>query len=347
MFNKNHLGYLLRDISWMRRVHVLEYKLRSRGRKLRGPFPLFAKVELDQRCNLNCEMCQRTKIVSNTHLTLENFKYIIDKLGSGLVQCDIHGYGESLINKNWPEMFEYLNKKGILIGCVTNGTLLDSDEIRRKILSYHPRRIRFSIDAADKETFERIRRGADFDKVKTNFTHLVELRNEMYPTGRNRPSIDIYCTLTTKLLSQIEPMIKLKDEWHADMLTFSDIAWNNQFGTSTFENSIRENLRFSEIDKIINDHKRKDVLFHIRVDDYRTCDYPMQHIYVDATGDIYPCTCTPGFIKPLGNIYKINNIREFYQSKVYNDFRYKSKLGTEDSHSCRRCLQWSADCSKL
>lgn len=347
---KRWLAYLLRDISLRKKLKVIEWVLRHN--KLRGPFPLYSKIELSQRCNLNCEMCQRTKVVGNTELTIEQFKEIVDKLGSGLIQSDIHGYGESLMNLDYIDMLKYLKEKGILISVVTNGTLLDTDEKRRELLELRPRRVRFSIEAADSETYERIRRGANFDKVRDNFISMVRLRDEMFPKkNRNRPVIDIYSTLTTELLDQIPPMVRLKDEWGADYLTFSDIAWNNQFGTSTFENCIRESLRNSEIDTLEEPYRdRKDIVFHFKAEGHRSCDRPASHIYIDADGWIWPCTCIP-YMKdpelPFANIFEIDDIKEVYQSEAYDEFRETSRLGMTESKSCRRCLEWGASLDKL
>lgn len=347
---KKHMGYLVRDLSIRKKMKVVEWILRHN--KLWGPYPLYAKVEVDQRCNLNCEMCQRNQVVDNAYLTVDQFKEIIDKLGPGLSQVDIHGYGESLINPDYIEMLRYLKEKRILISVVTNGTLLDTEEKRRELLELKPRRVRFSIEAADKETYERIRRGANFESVKESFMELVRIRDELYPEkDRNNPVIDIYCTITTQLTNQIGPMVKLKDEWGADYLTFSDIAWNNQFGTSTFENCIRESLTNSEIDELESLYKdRRDIVFHLKNEGYRACDRPASHVYVDANGFIYPCTCTPSFEKdilPFGNIFEIDDIREIYQSEIYDEFRRRSELGILNDKSCRRCLEWGPSLDKI
>ena len=348
-FKRKHLTYLLRDIPLRKKLKVLEWIIRQH--KLWGPFPLYAKIEIDSRCNLKCEMCQRTKIVDNSYLSMEQFQEIVTKLGPGLCDVHVHGYGESLLNPHYFEMMEWLKQKGILFGLVTNGTLLDTDEKRRRLLKLRPTVIQFSIDAADKETYERIRKGANFEKVRENFMELVKIREELYLIrDRNTPQLNLYNVLTMNNLDQIGPMIELKDEWGADILAFSDLAWNNQFGTSTFDLCVRENMRASEVDKLLKPYrKRKDVVFHLKNDAFRSCDYPALHSYIDVTGKIYPCTCTPGADDDLGfgYIWDIEDIKEVYQSQVYNEFREKSRLGQLDGKSCRRCLQWGVSIEKL
>ena len=48
----------------------------------------------------------------------------------------------------------------------------------KKILEAGLTRLRFSLDAATKETFEKIRIGADYESVMKNIERFVELRNK-------------------------------------------------------------------------------------------------------------------------------------------------------------------------
>ena len=57
-----------------------------------------------------------------------------------------------------------------------------------------------------------------------------------------------------------------------------------------------------EIDEMLVPYKDiSKVNFNIPRPDKRTCDYPKKHVYVDAEGEVYPCTCVPGKEKSMGN----------------------------------------------
>lgn len=82
---------------------------------------------------------------------------------------DFTGSGEPLLN---PHLFDWLTEAGnhgCQTGFLTNGLLLDNGAIGR-LLEAAPEWIGFSVDAAEKELYERIRRGSDFghDLVKFN-----------------------------------------------------------------------------------------------------------------------------------------------------------------------------------
>jgi len=149
-------------------------------------------------------------------------------------------------------------------------------------------------------------------------------------------------------LDQIGPMIDLRDELGCDWLTFSDLAWNNDFGTSVENNAVRQMMSSEEIEGLIAPYKdRPRVKFNIPRPEKRTCDYPKFHVYVDAEGFVYPCTCVPGKELPMGNIFEIDNIKELYQSEQWDLFREQSLNGTIPSMECARCLQWGEDWSDI
>ena len=350
-FKKKHLAYLTKNISWKRKLKVLEWNLRQHD--LWGPFPLYAKIEIDQRCNLKCPKCYRNEVVNNKFMTMSQFKTVLDKLGSGLCEVWTHGFGEPTFHPDFIPMMAEVVDRGMTWGLATNGAtkFFDNDQNIMQMLWYQPTKIRFSVDAATKTEFERERFPAKYDKVMDNIRNVVATRNEMYPNvkDKNRPRIDLYCVLTMQTLDQIGPMIELRDELGCDWITFSDLAWNNNYGTSIADNAVRQMMTTEEIEKMIVPYKDlPKVNFNIPRPEQRTCDYPKKHIYIDAEGWIYPCTCVPGKEFPLGNIFsEITDIKEVYQGDNYNKFRKLSETGHIKSDECYRCLQWGYDMSEI
>ncbi len=355
---KKYLAYLKRQKSWKKRFKVIEWMFRNKG--LSAPFPMYVKIEVDQRCNLKCPKCYRDNIVNNKFLTLKQFEEIVDKLGSGLQEVYSHGFGESTMNSQFIEMMRYLHNQNILWGLATNGATKFFDKRGNlvKLLEIQPTKIRFSVDAATPEVFERERFPAKAGKVMQNIRNTVEVRDYLYPedgsydhpgTSKNyRPRIDLYCVLTMETLDQIGLMIDLRDRLGCDWLTFSDLAFGNEYGTSKESNCIRQMMTDNEIEKLIEPYKNVPrINFNIPRPNKRTCDYPKFHAYISSEGDVWPCTCTPGFEESIGSIWEVSSIEELYQSDKWNEFREKSKYGLFDSAVCRKCLQWGPDFSNV
>jgi len=342
MFNeyKKYLTYLPRNVSFSRKLKSLEWGIRQHD--LWAPFPIFAKIEITTFCNLNCIMCAREKITNPKHMSYDTFVDIVDRLGMGICEIWPHGFGEPLLNPDYFKMMQYLKEKGILFGLSTNGVLLNESR-RKQLLELNPVRIRFSIDAGEKIEYERIRVGANYDKVKENLIETVELRNEMY-AGKSKyktPLIYIYATLNMDNLNQIDKLIELKNETGADYLNIMDITYNYDYGTSTKDKAIRVQLKEEELDVIINQYESEDILVKIKQLEKRVCDSPKAQCYINIEGDVWPCTCVAGDMLPsIGNIFDVDNIGKLYRNDKWNDFREKSACG--DIKACKTCLSWAS-----
>ena len=123
-------------------------------------FPLYLQVELHQICNLRCPMCSitvpeaREKYVTDKHLSWEMYEKII--LEAEKYECpslNPQGVNEPLLDQNLEDHIKFAKKHGFIdIFMNTNATLL-SEERSKKILEAGLTRLRFSLDAATKETF--------------------------------------------------------------------------------------------------------------------------------------------------------------------------------------------------
>lgn len=352
---KRYIRYLVKPISLQRKLRVIwwniKHVLKFWKHTLWGPYPTYAKIEIDQRCNLRCIYCFRESgITDNTYMTLAQFKEVVSKLGPGLCEVWPHGFGEPMRNPDFFEMMEHLKDKGIMWSLSTNGTYLNDTTIPR-LMRLRPTNIRISFDAGEKERFEAIRLGASFDRVTDGIKRLVAERDALYPKDmKNRPLITLYCVLCVDTLDQIEPMIRLKEELGADHLSFSDLAWNNDFKASVSNKAIRQVLPDEVVQLMFDRYEQSGVSFTFKTNmaGIRECAYPKMHAYVHANGDFYPCTCVPGFERPLWNIYSdVDDWKHLYKlyndSDMMNEFRDKSLSGEQDSLACKSCLQWGTD----
>jgi len=86
----------------------------------------FKKIYLETTniCNLSCDFCHKTKREKKM-MTLEEFKYIIDKIKGKSKYLYFHLMGEPLLNNDIVEFLKYSYEKGFLNIITTNGTLLN------------------------------------------------------------------------------------------------------------------------------------------------------------------------------------------------------------------------------
>lgn len=172
-----------------------------------APFPWSTEIEITTRCHLRCIICEHTyfpKEERNWDLSFEDFKMIIDQFPR-LFWCNPTGEGSAFLNKDYMRMLRYLAKRGVCIDLVDSLDRLDKKTIRELVkLPVH--RLWISIDGAQKETYEKIKVGADFHKVIENIKYLVNYRNE---TGSPFPELCFRFVVTRDNLKEMPDYIDL------------------------------------------------------------------------------------------------------------------------------------------
>ena len=96
-------------------------------------------IEITNACNLNCSFCIKNKRKIN-YITLENYKFIINKIKPYTKEIYLHILGEPLLHPNINEFIEYAQNQDLLVNITTNGYLitnLNTNKIHRLNISLH------------------------------------------------------------------------------------------------------------------------------------------------------------------------------------------------------------------
>lgn len=115
--------------------------------------PSHILIEATSYCNLKCIMCLHHYENFGKNLDKELFNQVFTELSSDLKKVEFSGIGEPIIN---PLVTEFINQyydKEIEISLTSNGTLLNNDELAKKIVRSNFL-LNISIDGADKQTYE-------------------------------------------------------------------------------------------------------------------------------------------------------------------------------------------------
>jgi hypothetical protein len=137
----------------------------------------------DQTCNLSCPSCRTHRIVEKVSASVEKARAVEEKL-VGLLPTvrtlHINPAGEMLASKPSRKLLELIDDErcpNLLLDVISNGTLFTEEEwnkfpgIHNKVRS-----IRISIDAARKDTFEKLRRLGRYEPFVENMRFLSRLR---------------------------------------------------------------------------------------------------------------------------------------------------------------------------
>jgi MoaA/NifB/PqqE/SkfB family radical SAM enzyme len=181
--------------------------------------PEYVQIESTTKCNMKCKTCIRSE-KENYDIDMDFFKSIIDQLRwsrFGTLQVDLTGVGEPFLNTNLVSMVEYAKRFGFKIGFTTNLTVLNesiAEELVNKNLDY----LYVSFDGATKETFEKLRIGANFEKVISNIKMLLKKRSQR---RRSRPLIKLTATISYDNSKEIPDLIKIAEDLKVNSINFN------------------------------------------------------------------------------------------------------------------------------
>ena len=293
------------------RYLIYRYKYRFFSKEKRvGEFPPCLQIEPTSVCNFRCIMCyQSDKSFSNksngfmSNMSLDLYKKVIDEVEGKVEAITLASRGEPTLNKDFKKMLNYSNKKFLALKINTNASMLDENMIHA-ILSTDIQSIIFSVDAADKETYEKIRVNGKFDKIMKNLKLFAQIRKDHYSKSKH------IVKMSGVKISKNQSMKSMERQFQelADVIAFVNYSpWESAY------------------DNEPNDLKH-------------ACKELWTRMFVWADGKVNPCDYDYKSILSKWNA-KDTSISNIWNSREYNDLRQKhlnQKRSTIEP--CVRCL---------
>ena len=157
--------------------------LLERRKAAENVHPLVLNIANDYACNLHCPSCRKCIHAKNNENEEAEIGSCIDALfGSGwLEDADkllVGGGGEAFLSPNYKRVIYGGSEKRKSIIIMTNGTLFTESEWEKLQGRYEHIGFMVSVDAATKETYEKVRCGGNFDVLMKNMDFLSGLRRE-------------------------------------------------------------------------------------------------------------------------------------------------------------------------
>ena len=142
-------------------------------------------LELTNICNYECDMCflKEKDVIKPQHMSIDIVdKFISELKGSNYIinVLRIFWAGEPTLNPDFCEIIEKLSKQE-KINCIsfdTNASMLDDKKIDSilKASQRKPVRMIISIDSFKQDTYKKIRKNGNIEKIKKN---IIELSNRI------------------------------------------------------------------------------------------------------------------------------------------------------------------------
>ncbi len=280
-------------------------------------FPEMVVCGISFTCNARCIHCPNAATGFDASLKGDERKMNWDVLRKIADECAkyphslvrVSSAGEILVHPEAIEMIEYILdvKKDGNVALTTNGSLLTPEKSLR-LLKAGIRSIEVSMDAATKETYEKIRVGLKFDKVLHHIRELVRQRDE---GGYD----------TRVMVSVIE-----QDENRAEM-DFIDEFWKKEVD----EVLTRKMLTFKGI------IKREDDAQSSYMPKDTPCPFLWERVLIDAIGNVRGCVSDLYNASCLGNVME-KSISEIWRSETITEWRKLHLEGKkEEVAPCKGC----------
>jgi MoaA/NifB/PqqE/SkfB family radical SAM enzyme len=282
-------------------------------------FPLMVVLSMSYVCNARCPQCPYTQSdIRETYedalfMSQELFKKIADECGQYGSYLRLSGGGEPLLHPQMLELIEYAKNAGARVGLITNGSLLTPERVDR-LLKAGTDMIEVSVDAADPETYGKIRIGLNFDRLVRHLRYAVKTRNEW-----DSPTSIVVSVVNQQLIEgKIDQIV---DFWKAiadNVIVRKYLTWG-----------IGDESWSADPTPYIPDHRVP-------------CPFPFERLNVDSRGDIMFCgydiageTCSI-----FGNVME-KSIREIWQGAQFTKWRDLLLAGEyEKIEICSKCPDW-------
>ena len=270
--------------------------------------PEIYQIEIAERCNFSCDFCQtgqwyKGKSKKDAFVDIELVKLIAERDIAGSYFIELQHRGEPTLNKQMGEIIDILSPH-VFLGLSTNGSLIHKRLKELLRLDY----ITISVDAAEKELYEKLRLGGEWETLLSNIDLLVQGRGDS-PT----PAIDLQLVElddTECQEDQLEELVREKG-WDVTVRTVRD-------SFLTINHPDQYEVKTKEL-----------------------CLNPFLSVSIHANGDVVPCCMTWGTEWVYGNLFD-NSLEEIWNDNPkVEEFREMHRTDKNLPSFCANCYSRS------
>ncbi|APW61970.1 Putative mycofactocin radical SAM maturase MftC [Paludisphaera borealis] len=322
-------------------------------RKRLGIRPLHLEMDVINQCNLRCVMChfslESVYKQKRVDLSIEDFTKIAEELFPLCKHVSLSFNTEPLLHRRLGEVLDIAgsyNVPGLYM--ITNAMLLKPAVVER--LSRNKVSLCVSVDAAVKETYERIRAGGRFETLLANIRAIQGVRDQV---GSTYPHLHLNFVLMRSNITELPDFVRLANDLqvksvggvHLVPFEGTDTRLESLEGHKELCNRMLDEARAIGKEYGINTYfpanfdlestdrapTRNDSLPALPVgvgegeNRVSRCQFPWHWVGVLPNGDVRPCGWWYGE-QPMGNI-RSQTFEEIWNSERYEELRSEHRDG--------------------
>lgn len=300
----------------------------------KNPAPITVELDMTNLCNHRCPECvvNYFRIADNNSLSRNLARSIVLQLAENKIRGLIFtGGGEPLCNRYTLETVELAKSKGLDLGFITNGSLLDRKAV--EVILKNCTWVRISLDAGSPEVFK-ITHGLDgreFYKVVEKLTLLVQTKKRL----KSKCTIGVGFLTCDSTARDMAKAITLTKKLGTDYLQFRPMQIHNGgefiYHWTDVDRQIQDCLKYSDsrFQVLYSKHKyemAKDPQFGRY---YKKCYGQQFATVISASGKMYVCCHLRGYER-----YCIGDLRHDSFKKIWNSKKRKQIYENIDFKDC-------------
>ena len=280
-------------------------------------YPDRVYIESTNYCNLKCIMCptglgviQRPK----GYMDMKLYRAIIQEIGPLVGSAVLHSWGEPLMH---PELFEMIRigkRHGVRMETSTNITILNTERARA-VLDAGLDVLYLAMDGATKETYERVRVNAKWEKSLRNIEGLLDLKAKMgAPT-----QVIMQIIAMNETRADVESFLERWRRPEVDQVNVKHLdTWGDQVDAITGHKLAGERIPMKRV----------------------PCPNLWYHGYIFWDGSLTSCERDYDIKTPLGNV-RDGGVLKTWNGPAMQELRRKHREGTFTAPACAKCVEWS------
>ena len=323
--------------------------------------PTEVEFGFNNHCNLLCVMCHQADGIPYLQMAPPVAREVLDQMLPYALHLTPSDASEPLMN-DLDEVVRLCEKYDVQLMLYCNATLLDQATLEKIAPVTH--RVWFSIDSPEKEMFERLRAGSDFEDVLENIRRAMPFFRKrmievafnavvMEPNWHQMPAlVDFVADLGGDQMAMQE---LLPNSTGYDELKLEGVVDDEVYGTMV--EAVKERAAARSVNVSLHlhtpfggelihrpaDHATKAPLIQVRelhMDSLADlhpgfCAMAMNYVKVTPDGKVFPCCRGPDELQ-MGNVLE-QSFEQIWNGEKYQEFR-RRMFAAEYPDVCKTCL---------